>query len=222
MTILGGPCAEYQLIGLHLWEINSQSVMNMKKIILLLVASALLVAGPLSAKDIRVVEISTGSGVGSDNYDSSLQTILKTLAGVSKIVSDVANLVLTVTYDADQIGVDDIVNHINKAEPRFEAKQKSEPKTKKWVKAEKKLEKEKEEAYERDRQRGQQSDDKGGKPADEKSDKGSADQGGGQSGSGQQQPGSGQQQSGGSQQGSGQGGGQQGGGQQGGGQDGRK
>ena len=115
--------------------------------------------GSASAKDIRIVEISTGNGMNA-SYDSSIQSILKTLTGVSKVVADVTNLVLTVTYDADQIGADDIVRHINEKEPRFEAKQKSEPKTKDWVKAEKKrdkaekkVEEKRKEANERDAER---------------------------------------------------------------------
>lgn len=133
---------------------------QMKKTVLLIAMLATMATGA-QARDIRVVEISTGSGMIS-NYDSSIQTILKTLSGVSKVVADVADLVLTVTYDADVIDVDDIVTHINKSEPRFEAKQKSESKTKKLVKAEKKLEKaeqkvteEREEANKRDNERQQ-------------------------------------------------------------------
>lgn len=117
--------------------------------------------GGTQARDIRVVEISTGNGMAG-SYDSSAQSILKTLSGVSKVVADVTNLILTVTYDADIVGVDDIVGHINKKEPRFEAKQKGEPKTKKWVKAEKKrdemdkkIEQERQEAAGRDQQRQQ-------------------------------------------------------------------
>lgn len=131
----------------------------MKKINVLLAALALMVAGSAAAKDIRVVEISMDSGMSSRS-DNSITSVLGTIAGVSKIVSDVANLILTVTYDADQIGVDDIVSSINKKEPSMKAKQKSEPKTKKWVKAEKKMEKaeqkvekEKQEAQERDNER---------------------------------------------------------------------
>lgn len=111
----------------------------MKKTALLIVLLAAMVCGA-QAKDIRVVEISTGNGMKS-NYDSSIQSILKSVSGISRVVSDVTNLILTVTYDADVIAVDDIVTHINKKEPRFEAKQKGEPKTKKWVKAEKKRDK---------------------------------------------------------------------------------
>lgn len=117
------------------------------------------ICGGIQAKDIRVVEISTGNGMAG-SYDSSAQSVLKTLSGVSKVVSDVANLILTVTYDADVVSVDDIVGHINKKEPRFEARQKSEPKTRKWVKAEKKrdeidkkIDKERQEADQRDRDR---------------------------------------------------------------------
>lgn len=117
-----------------------------------------------------MVEIATGGGVGSAYYDSSARTALATLAGVSKIVSDVANLVLTITYDADVVCVDDIVAHINKHEPRFEARPKGEPKTRGWVKAEKKREKaekrveeERKEAEKRDQQRQQQQPGKGGK-----------------------------------------------------------
>lgn len=133
----------------------------MKKVRFFIAALALMMASSASARDIRVVEISTGNGMRS-SYDSSIQSILKSLSGVSKVVSDVANLVLTVTYDADEIGVDDIVSHINKKEPRFEAKQKGEPKTKKWIKAEKKQKKAEQrvddarkEANQRDEQRKQ-------------------------------------------------------------------
>ena len=131
----------------------------MKKINVLVAIVALMVAGSAAAKDIRVVEISMGDGMKSSS-DSNITSILGTIAGVSRIVSDVANLILTVTYDADEVGVDDIVKHINQKDKRFEAKQKSEPKTKKWVKAEKKLEKaqnkvdqERQEAKERDQER---------------------------------------------------------------------
>lgn len=129
----------------------------MKRTALLIIFAAALACGA-SAKDIRVVEISTGSAMKS-NYDSG-KTILEAIAGVSSVVADVTNLILTVTYDADKIGVDEIVQHLNKKEPRFEAKQKGEPKTKKWVKAEKKLDKAekkvddaKKEANQRDQQR---------------------------------------------------------------------
>lgn len=139
----------------------------MKNIVLSLLFVA--VAFSAQARDIRVVELSTGDGVGSAYYDSSARKTLATLAGVSKIVSDVANLVLTITYDADIVGVDDIVAHINKHEPRFEARPKGEPKTRRWVKAEKKrdkaerrVEQERKEAQERDSRR-QQPQDKGGK-----------------------------------------------------------
>lgn len=136
----------------------------MKKLALLLTFVAAMSVNTASAKDIRVVEISTVSAVNSSNYDSNLQTILKTLSGVSKVVCDVTNLVLTVTYDADKCDVDDIVNKINKEEPRYEAKQKSEAKTKSLVKAEKKrdeaekkVKEEQEEANKLDEQRQQQS-----------------------------------------------------------------
>lgn len=136
----------------------------MKKLTLILVIMAAMTASTAMAKDIRVVEISTASAVSSNNYDSNLQTILKTLSGVSKVVCDVTNLVLTVTYDADKCDVDDIVNKINKEEPRYEAKQKSEAKTKSLVKAEKKrdeaekkVQEEQEEANRLDEQRQQQS-----------------------------------------------------------------
>lgn len=176
----------------------------MKKVFLLLAAATLLMATNMQAKDIRVVEISTGSGMSGANYDSSIQTILKTVAGVSKIVSDVANLVLTITYDADQIGVDEIVTHINTAEPRFEAKQKSEPKTKKWVKAERKaqkaeekVEQERQEARQRDEQRGNSG---GSAPqAEAPAAGGQSQQGGSQPAQGGSQPtqsGGGQQQMG--------------------------
>lgn len=138
----------------------------MKKTLLLMLLAAMALS--TQAKDIRVVEISTGSGIGSAYYDSSARKALATLAGVSKIVTDVANLVLTITYDADVVCVDDIVAHINKHEPRFEARPKGEPKTPAWVKAEKKrdkaekrVEKERKEANERDQQR--QAQGKGGK-----------------------------------------------------------
>lgn len=149
----------------------------MKKTALLMAMMLTMAVSGASAKDIRIVEISTGSGMSS-SYDSSIQSILKTLSGVSKVVSDVTNLVLTVTYDADEVGVDDIVKYINKEEPRFEAKQKSEPKTKEWVKAEKKqkeaeekINKEREEVNKRDAEResnknkdnGDKKDNKGGK-----------------------------------------------------------
>ena len=154
----------------------------MKKIAMIIAAMAILSANTAGAKDIRVVEISTGSGMRS-SYDSSIQSILGTLAGVTKIVSDVTNLVLTVTYDADKIGVDDIVSHINKKEPRFEAKQKSEPKTKKWVKAEKKrdeadrkVEAERQEANQRDQERQQQG--QGGQKPSENNQQGGNQQGG--------------------------------------------
>ena len=140
----------------------------MKKTVIMLCLSMMMTL-TASAKDIRIVEISTGNGMAA-TYDSSIQSILKTISGVSKVVSDVTNLVLTVTYDADLIGVDDIVGHINKQEPRFEARQKSEPKTKEWIKAEKKreeadkqreeadkkIEKEREEASKRDEKRQKQ------------------------------------------------------------------
>lgn len=133
----------------------------MKQFLSLFVLCLALSTQSASAKDVRVVEISTVSYMTS-SYDSSLQSILKTLSGVSKVVSDVSNLILTITYDADVICVDDIVSHINKQEPRFEAKQKSEPKTKKMVKeekkrdeADKKIEQEKEEMNKRDQEREQ-------------------------------------------------------------------
>ena len=135
----------------------------MKKLSLIIAFIAAMAATTASAKDIRVVEISTVSAVNSGSYDSNLQSILKTLSGVSKVVCDVTNLVLTVTYDADKCDVDDIVNHINKEEPRYQAKQKSESKTKSLVKAEKKrdeaekkVEQEREEANKLDEQRQQQ------------------------------------------------------------------
>lgn len=134
---------------------------KMKRFLSLFILCLALSAQSSSAKDIRVVEISTGSNMNG-SYDSSIQSILKTLSGVSKVVSDVSNLILTITYDADQVGVDDIVSHINKQEPRFEAKQKSDPKTKKMVKEEKKrdeadrkIEQEKEKMNLRDQERDQ-------------------------------------------------------------------
>ena len=124
---------------------------------------AIMMANTAMAKDIRVVEISTGTGMNS-SYDSSIQKILKSVSGVSKVVSDVANSILTVTYDADKIGASEIVETINKEEPRFEAKQKGEAKTKEWIKAEEKrdkaeqaLKQEQEEANAKDQQRQQQS-----------------------------------------------------------------
>lgn len=121
---------------------------------------ALMTAGTAMARDIRVVEISTGGDMVGHNYESSIVSVLKTLSGVSRVVADVTNLVLTVTYDADIVCVDDIVGHINKKEPRFKAKQKSQPKTKKWVKAEKKrdkaekkVEEERDKADQRDKER---------------------------------------------------------------------
>lgn len=132
----------------------------MKKALFIAVAAAM-VSLTAQAKDIRIVEISTGSGMSS-SYESSAKTALSALAGISEIVADVANLVLTVTYDADKVSVDDIVNQINKQEPRFEAKQKSEAKTKAWVKAEQKQAKaeqkvaeEKEAAAQKDQQKTQ-------------------------------------------------------------------
>ena len=123
---------------------------------------AIMMANTAMAKDIRVVEISTGTGMNS-SYDSSIQKILKSVSGVSKVVSDVANSILTVTYDADKIGASEIVETINKEEPRFEAKQKGEAKTKEWIKAEEKrdkaeqaLKQEQEEANAKDQQRQQQ------------------------------------------------------------------
>ena len=112
----------------------------MKKLALFVMIMGAFMIQDVSAKDIRVVEVSTGGGM-RDTYDSSIQSILKTISGVSRVVSDVANLVLTITYDADIIGVDDIIYHINDREPRFEAKQKGEPKTKRWIKAERKRDK---------------------------------------------------------------------------------
>lgn len=132
----------------------------MKKIALMLLLVASFGVGTATARDIRVVEISTGSDMRGPNYESSITSVLKTLSGVSKVVADVTNLVLTITYDADIVCVDDIVGHINKEEPRFKAKQKSEPKTKKWVKAEKKrdkaekkVEEERDKADQRDKER---------------------------------------------------------------------
>lgn len=132
---------------------------------LFIMAVLALCAGTVDAKDIRIVEISTGGSVGSSNYESSAKSILSTLSAVSNVVASVTDLILTVTYDADQVSVDDIVSKLNKEEPRFEAKQKSEPKTKALVKAEKKLEKaekkvaaEREQMGSRDQQREQKQD----------------------------------------------------------------
>ena len=134
--------------------------MKMKKTFLMLTLIALMGTGTAMARDIRVVEISTGSDMRGHDYENSITSVLKTLSGVSKVVADVTNLVLTITYDADVVCVDDIVGHINKQEPRFKAKQKSQPKTKKWVKAEKKrdkaekkVEKERDKADQRDKER---------------------------------------------------------------------
>lgn len=127
---------------------------------MMLLLLATMSVGTATARDIRVVEISTGSDMIGHDYENSITSVLKTLSGVSKVVADVTNLVLTITYDADIVCVDDIVGHINKKEPRFKAKQKSQPKTKKWVKAEKKRDKaekkvdeERNKANERDKER---------------------------------------------------------------------
>lgn len=145
---------------------------TMKKLFSVLCA-ALLMCVTANAKDIRIVEISTGS-YSSSTYDSDLRSILETISGVSKIVTDVTNLVLTVTYDADKVSVDDIVGRINEKEPRFKAQQKSEPKTKEWVKAEKKrdeAEQKVSDAREKANKRDQEKKDAGDKKDDKKADK---------------------------------------------------
>lgn len=84
----------------------------MKKILLLLIAALTMTMA--SAKDIKTVVLTTVPQMHCENCEKRIKDNIRFEKGIKKIVTDVEQQKVTITYDADKTTVENIIKGFEK------------------------------------------------------------------------------------------------------------
>ena len=99
--------ADNPTINNHIIQITT-----MKKILLLLIAALTMTIA--SAKDIKTVVLTTVPQMHCENCEKRIKDNIRFEKGIKKIVTDVEQQTVTITYDADKTTVENIIKGFEK------------------------------------------------------------------------------------------------------------